>query len=473
MVLLLAGLVIKWQADRYLRGSAFLELLSRKTSDAFRIDGKFSPLVWNGPEIYSEDFSTASPGAGPLESLRVTNLRARLLWNSLWQGKWEIDHLETQQAEMLFQSDGSAPVAATEVSDSALPPFWLAWLPRQVQINRVLVQSARLEWAGSVLERTRLELRPDGPAWLIEARQGRLLHRLFPENTVEEIRARLTKDSLYLTAARIHLEPDGTLQAHGEADFLQKTSRFQIEVANLPLEKIAATEVQAHLKGFASGQATLNYKVGQSTISGKFQIQDGLLQGLGVQEVLARFTRSPQFKRLPLQEFSADFEMASNDSVGADGITFRQIVIESRGLLRIEGSLHIGPDSSLQGQLEVGLTSQSLQWLPGSQERVFRTSRSGYLWTPVQLSGTLQEPKENLSGRLALALGEEVILAPVKLLGQGGISTVEGSAEVLESGGQILRTGSETAAEGIQSILDLLGPLRPPAPAKREHPNSE
>jgi hypothetical protein len=89
--------------------------------------------------------------------------------------------------------------------------------------------------------------------------------------------------------------------------------------------------------------------------------------------------------------------------------------------------------------LRAGLTPQTLQWMPGSRERVFTERDGGYLWTDVELGGTLDQPTENLSRRLLVAGGEEVI----------------------ESGARTIRESTETAVEGVRSVLDALLPLAP------------
>jgi len=54
---------------------------------------------------------------------------------------------------------------------------------------------------------------------------------------------------------------------------------------------------------------------------------------------------------------------------------------------------------SVRGTIKLGLTRQSLDWLPNPEE-VFTQKRSGYLWTIVHLSGTIDEPKQDLSPRI-------------------------------------------------------------------------
>jgi hypothetical protein len=53
----------------------------------------------------------------------------------------------------------------------------------------------------------------------------------------------------------------------------------------------------------------------------------------------------------------------------------------------------------LRGTVRLGLTREYLDWLPNPEE-VFSRRQSGYLWTNVHLSGTIDEPGQDLSPRI-------------------------------------------------------------------------
>jgi hypothetical protein len=134
---------------------------------------------------------------------------------------------------------------------------------------------------------------------------------------------------------------------------------------------------------------------------------------------------------MPVQEFSGDYRWFKGD------LTLTNLVLESKGLLRVEGTCLIAADGTVDGQLRVGVTPQSLQWLPGSRERVFTVSQNGYLWTNVRLGGTVQNLNEDLSARLVKAARDEVI--------QQGVRTIEKLPEATK--------------EGVKDVLNILTPL--------------
>ncbi len=455
---LLGGLWLRAEISRYFRSEAFRELVSQKASEALKLRGEFSTLRWSGSEVYAESYTGS--GVEALRSLQAQGLRAQLVWRSLWQGKWEIERLDLQRAKLEFANrQQTAPPSALPAPAAPPRAWWMAWLPQQLHVAEIVCQSTEIRWGESVLEGSRVTLRPEGQAWLVEARGGRLQHPAFPENTVQILRARLVEGAFYLTESQVELPEGGLLTCRGEALWREKTSQFSVDFSGLPAEKIGPEGWRQHLTGQTSGELTIRHNPAGRQITGTVVVSDGMLQGLPVQDVLARFTRSPQFKRLPLQELSARFRLEP------DGTRVESLVLESRGLLRVEGELEVGPhteaDPTLRGDLAMGLTSQTLRWLPGSQERIFRTSRGGYLWADLQLSGTLHHPQEDLSRRLALVMGEQVLLAPTNLLQEGGLRALEGGVDLLSEGKNLLRNGTNTATEGVQSALDLLTPLLP------------
>ena len=63
----------------------------------------------------------------------------------------------------------------------------------------------------------------------------------------------------------------------------------------------------------------------------------------------------------------------------------------------------------MDGTFQVGVTPGSLQWLPGSQGKVFTASRDGYLWTSMRLTGPVDSPTEDLTPRLVAAAQGAII----------------------------------------------------------------
>src|SRR5881275_1937307 len=100
----------------------------------------------------------------------------------------------------------------------------------------------------------------------------------------------------------------------------------------------------------------------------------------------------PTRSRLDLNECSLGFAWRYPE------IEIKDIAIEEKEKFRIQGEISI-KRRVLRGTIRLGLTREYLDWLPNPEE-VFSRRSSGYLWTDVRLSGTIDKPKQDLSQRI-------------------------------------------------------------------------
>ena len=119
---------------------------------------------------------------------------------------------------------------------------------------------------------------------------------------------------------------------------------------------------------------------------------EGRIDKLPILEKVAELAQETSFQHLELSDCSLSFAWRYPK------IEITEIAIEEKGKFRIEGTISLDR-RSLRGTIKLGLTRQSLDWLPNPEE-VFTQKRSGYLWTIVHLSGTIDEPKQDLSPRI-------------------------------------------------------------------------
>ena len=115
-------------------------------------------------------------------------------------------------------------------------------------------------------------------------------------------------------------------------------------------------------------------------------------------EQIASVTKNAELETIDLNECTAEFDWAQGKG------ELRNLAIEDNGKFRIEGAVRIN-GKSLGGAIQLGMSRRNLEWLPNAEE-VFTRERDGYLWTTVNLSGTLDSPQQDLSPRVLAALKE-------------------------------------------------------------------
>jgi hypothetical protein len=106
------------------------------------------------------------------------------------------------------------------------------------------------------------------------------------------------------------------------------------------------------------------------------------------------FLGSPRFRQVALKTASARLRKTS------DKTELQDIDLDAEGILRIRGGVSVEKDR-LSGSLRLGISPSFIQWLPAGRNALFGEPSEGYVWVPFELTGTLENPQEDLSARLA------------------------------------------------------------------------
>lgn len=113
---------------------------------------------------------------------------------------------------------------------------------------------------------------------------------------------------------------------------------------------------------------------------------------------LAKQLDNPRLER-PRFESEARAELRRD----AEGVRLGKIDFSSHGSLRVTGELAATSGGELSGELEVGLPeSQVENSLDRSIDAVFARASQGYRWATVKVSGTVDNPADDLTRQLQL-----------------------------------------------------------------------
>lgn len=416
----------------YLRSDAFRQLIANRTGNALKADVSLTPLSWSGSTVFSQQLTANGLPQSPLESGQADGVRAAINWKAILDGAWRVDSIDIERMDAVFKPAVRPDTA--EAAGAEVPPAKRGGiLPTRFELKEVRVQQANLKLPGfGDVEKTTVAARPEGTGWLIDGSGGDFTIEDRPPMQINSWRLRVQKSALYITEADLRMGRNGAVSASGEV--ADKTFNLLVEWQRVDAADLLDETWGKRLTGLVSGEARSTGEENNPPVTtGKFLLVDGILKGLPLQSSIATFTNSPQFERIPIHEVSGDFTHQS------DATDVSDFVLESRGLIRVEGNCRIESNDAMDGTFEVGVTSQTLRWLPGSQERVFTKARDGYQWTTVHVTGTTAHPKEDLSRRLLRAAGEEVI----------------------ESGLEVIEQVPDNANDVIDKAVDILTPLIP------------
>src|SRR5262249_8021931 len=186
---------------------------------------------------------------------------------------------------------------------------------------------------------------------------------------------------------------DESMRVQGHAGLGQdKSIDAKANFNSVPIRQWLPAEWKGRLKGSAFGDihyTAKDPKLESSWGEGSLRIENGRVDDVPLLNKLAELAQKKSFERLELNECSINFAWRYPE------IDVKDITIEEKGKFRIEGDISI-KRRLLQGTIKLGLTREYLDWLPNPEEVFSRGSR-GYLWTDVHLSGTTDEPRQDLS----------------------------------------------------------------------------
>ena len=423
--------------ESYLKSDRFRAFVSRKTSETLAAQGEFAPLHFSGTTFYSDGFKARGSTQSWFSEMRIDQIRADVSARRFFDRVWQIERIEAQQLAIRLDGPRIELPPAPPVPPDTIKPRGGRWFPDRVEIGSAAIRETSLSWGGTdassgSLERTALGIAPHEGGWNILGTGGRLRHGGFPPAELIAASLRYHEPTLFIQSAELRQGASGALSVSGEVEFGRSLDLRTTFVA-LPITPHLPEDWRVRLRGDLAGDLNIRSPLptaGELVCSGTVNLVNGQLDALPILDQIALFTRTQQFRRLSLSKASAKFTQQR------ERLEVQEFVAESEGLIRVEGTFAV-ENSIIDGTFQVGVTPASLQWLPGSQERVFTEQRGGYLWTAMRLTGPVAKPEEDLSPRLIAAAQGAVI--------QGVENTVKDAVQ----------TGKDAA----KGALDLLMPL--------------
>ncbi len=384
-----------------MRSAEFSRFIASRAGEALKAEATLHPLRWNGDSALSESLTLIGSESAALDRLDAKALRAQWNWRALLSGAWKIEKIEIQALSAAFSPKiGGAPdnVPRDNAKKPSATSFLSSWLPSRFELGSFDVRKADLRFGEIQSAGQAFTVQPVDGGYNIEARGGSLSIPGWPSLAHAQSRIREREGIYYLDDARFFLPGAGSVVASGNSG---AKARLTLVWDSVPVAVLPVPNLAKYLDGTSQGQATLD---AQGAWRGNISFTGACLHNLPLLKNAAAFLRDSSWRNLPLENLSADFEWS------AGNLKLTNMVIKSADLARIEGSVRVAHDSTLSGQLELGLNLNTLKLLPGARETVFTTSRNGWYWCPVQLGGTVSNPREDLSPRLAACVAGAVLL---------------------------------------------------------------
>jgi hypothetical protein len=382
---------------RYVEGDAFRVSMEEETAKGLHFpQARYAPIRRTGALTAQSESFKAHNGQKAMKSLDAHGITAKFDPWGVFLRQWRLDGMHVQSGDVEIQIYEVHP-------EPVKPKPWFAiFLPNRVYLEKIQSEQANITWrfrgerAGFF--GTQLFITPNGRDFEYVATGGRLKMAPIPDLDLRRTHLLITKT--FLTLYDLDLASDShseeSIRAQGHAGLGQdKSIDANANFNSVPIRQWLPAEWKGRLKGTAFGN--IHYtgkdpKLESSSGEGSLRIHNGRVDDVPLLNKLAELARKNSFERLDLNECSLSFAWRYPE------IEIKDITIEEKGKFRIEGDISIkGP--VLRGTIRLGLTREYLDWLPNPEE-VFSRRSSGYLWTDVHLSGTIDEPRQDLSQRI-------------------------------------------------------------------------
>jgi hypothetical protein len=241
-------------------------------------------------------------------------------------------------------------------------------------------------------------------AFQVASHGGSILRPGQEKLDIDRVAFRFKDGSFYISEALVRTQHGGEI--HAEGDIVPgrqskpgslllrvKADHFKAEDAVSPgwSQKVKGElRVDAKVEGDPA-------KPEQLVQSGTITLDKGMLEAFPLLETLSTFTGNERFRRIALRDGAQAHFKRQGTRTLLDAID-----VQSDGLARLTGTIQID-DKALSGRLRLGIIPGTASWLPGAEQKVFVSAESGYLWTDIILSGTIDHPENDLIPKLAAA----------------------------------------------------------------------
>ena len=390
----LFSLIIFFTLLRWISGTECRNLIEGKVSDALHAASSLEALHWGWFALSSRAFH--AKGEAALRTLEATEVRAHLNPRSIFRGQWLVEEISLGKLSLRLRS---SPVASEPLSKKAKPSTLPKWIP-----SLVIVEALRSRNADFFLELspgreiallgTTLVVHPKGGEMDLEASKGSLKSPFLPTLDLKSLRATITGSGIAIPEGRFALPRGGDLRIEGKFPSDQTSSSLSGSWENVPFGSLL-TALQGKVVGSHDGNATALWENGRCTsVVGSLTARSVMLVEVPSLVQFARLTGSDVFRRLPVDSFSMQFDHRNEVT------HWRNVVIESKGRMKVTGDAIIDTNKAISGKFRIGLSPATLELVPVIARGIFKADPDGFSWVSVGIAGSIENPTEDLTQRL-------------------------------------------------------------------------
>lgn len=321
-----------------------------------------------------------SGGNMPFAQLQVQEVHALADWQSLLSQGSQPLHVEIAEAELVWKEQEARSRQSAETTSPDL----------DIVVGRFTYRHQNL--SGLELARTALRVVRAGDNWSFSARGGELKTPDGPVLGVDRASAEWQQGEWDFKSFALSYGKDGAIGGSARYDSKDWSGEFFWQ--SLPVTEFFPRLSRVFITGMASGDASLT----RGNFKGQMKIEGGESVQVPALSKLAGLFAGENWSTFPWKVFRFRF---FRDPAGR--VDFSHLAAVSSNGLAVSGEGHYSPNS-IGANLELGVRRSGRPWLTAFMPILFQDERDGYLWTPVRVSGTPENPTEDLTARIAAAV---------------------------------------------------------------------
>lgn len=453
--------------NRYIKSSEFRDMIVMKLGTATDSKVEVENFSWAGDNVYLAKAVFSPRKTRGWKRIEAEGVESGVDWSSARNGLILIpiismDWLRVDLSSIHDRVQEDLADSETVLAPPAIPGWLRGWIPNRTEIGKIEVESFELTPAkdNPIVTVTGMKLsgKPatDEGAWALRGESGEI--RFAGQEKpfrITSVNTRMDARSLAVNDAVARWLGDSEVTARGDLPFEKgKNWGFKGHLSNLDLSHVLSKDWQGKLSGVLEG----DYEMIPGTLKSKIRVKSGIAQNMAVLDRVADFTHTDRFRRVVLDEATADIER--KESV----IKVTNLLLQSNGLMRVEGGF-IMQGNVIDGTFFVGVSPETLRWIPGAQGRVFTDQRAGsppgFVWTTVRITGDVNRPNEDLSNRLLAAAGKALLLDTPLIVPQMGLDAAGGAGLPVDGAKALLQGTGEAAGKAVETGVDAIKGLVP------------
>jgi hypothetical protein len=400
-------LAVAWFGGPFFLGSDICRhWINRSLNRSLQTEGTLGRISASGGALYSADYTGKGQPKTHVASFQAKDLSARPNWLRLFSGVCDFNDVLIKNVDLTVGTPAPDTPNGQQPEHHSLGIKLPSFIHPKLDVHRVSVNQIDVHWSAGEkpAEITGMQaaaVHRGNKQWDLSANGGTLNANGWPTFQIDQAAGSYQSAAITVSQAKLVAPTGGSIAVNGSVDLEGKRPyKFHGDLAGLSLSEFPPTKW--HLQGLASGSVDFTGDLAEPNsgqIVGAVHLDKAKLDW----SLLFGKVRS-LVKQLGLNDWQLDSVDVQLNRQGQH-FEFSNLSVKYQDLFRVEGGGTIEGDQ-IKANLVIGLSSTLLGWLPGVQQKVFTEQRDGLYWAQMQVTGPMNDPKEDLSKRISDALAE-------------------------------------------------------------------